>query len=136
MTDHSRGTRRQVLFALGLIWILTAVALITDQQEKVPGLLHTYLPHQIRAAVWAVPGLFALVAVWWRSRDATAWALLLVPPLERFVSFLIGWGFGLGAYPAGWQGVLLYATVMFLINRCAKGLDRPPTPFPLPKEQT
>lgn len=134
MPDHSKGTRRQVLFALGLIWVLTAVALLTDPQDKVPGLLHTHMPAEARATVWAVPGLFALVAVWWRSKDATAWALLFIPPLERFVSFLIGWGFGLGAVPSGWQGVLLYATVMFLINRCAKGLDRPPSPVPLSKE--
>lgn len=136
MTDHSRGTRSQVLFALGLIWVLTAIALATDPQPKVPGLVHTYMPHVARALIWGLPGLFALVAVWWRRVDATAWALLLIPPLERFVSFFFGWLFGFGQYPAGWSGVLLYATVMFLINRCAKGLDRPPTPLPLPKEQT
>lgn len=135
MADHSRGTRRQVLAALAIIWLLTAVGLLTDPQEKIPGLLHTYMPHEIRAAVWALPGLFGLVAVWWRRADAVAWGLLMVPPLERFVSFLFGWWFGFGAYPAGWTGVLLYATVMFLINRCAKGLDRPPTPLvPLTKE--
>lgn len=133
-TEHSRGTRSQVLFALGLIWILTAIGLATKDPERIRGLIHTEVPHEVRAAIWGVPGLFALGAVWWRRADATAWALLLVPPLERFVSYLIGWGFGLGLYRPGWSGVLLYAAVMFLINRCAKGLDRPPSPIPLSKE--
>lgn len=134
MTEHSRGTRSQVLGALAVIWLLTAVGLATKSQPKIHGLIHTEVPHELRAAIWAVPGLYGLVAVWWRRADATAWALLLIPPLERFVSYLIGWGFGLGEYRQGWSGVLLYATIMFLINRCAKGLDRPPSLIPLPKE--
>lgn len=131
MADHSKGTRRQVLGTLGLMWVAIAVGLTQTPQPRVEALLHTHIPLPCRVVLWGVPGAVAILAVWWQRLDRTAWGLLLVPPVERAGSFLLGWALG---YPAGWIGALIYAALVFLVNRCAKGLDRPPSPIPLKED--
>lgn len=132
MTAHSGGTRAQVLFALGLIWALTAIGILTSPGTRNLAIPHERLPLWLRFLVWAVPAAVALTAVWWRRIDPTAWGLLWVPPAERCASFLIAWLFM--GYGPGWRSVLVYGAIIFLINRCAKGLDR--LPIELPKEAT
>lgn len=126
--EHSNGTRSQVLFTLGLMWVALAIGLTQAPQPRIEPLLHTHIPLPCRVILWGAPGGVALLAVWWRRLDRTAWGLLLVPPFERFISFLLGWGLG---YSQGWIGALIYGALVFLVNRCAKGLDRPPSPIPL-----
>lgn len=121
-----QGTRSQALLALAIIWALTAVRLmVTPPDDRNPALFHTQFPVELRAAVWGIPALVAAVAAFWRRWDQTAWWVVIVPPTERLTSFLIGWAL-LGAGNRALGGVLLYGALTFLINRCAKGLDRPP----------
>ena len=115
------GNRGAVLALLGVIWVVLATTSRTGPQR--PVLLHERLPLWANLVLWAVPGLVALVAVWWRRIDATAWGLLIAGPLVRLTSYWWGWVTGL--YPAGWRGFLVWLLVALLVNRCAAGLDRP-----------
>lgn len=126
------GNRGTVLGLLGLIWTLTGVGLISEPGRKY-GVLDEHLPEEIRAALWLLPGLLALVAVALRKLDPWAWGLLILPVAIRGGSFLLGWigSYGpaelLGDYALGWRSVLLYASIGLMVNRCAAGLDRPAT---------
>lgn len=120
--------RRIVLALLGVLWVLTAIRIPYDERRT--GLVHEELPVPVRVALWLLPAVVALAAVWWRRLDAWAWTLLIAGPLVSFASF--GWGWVLGLYPAGWRGAVVYATTIMLVNRCAAGLDRCPVTAPAP----
>lgn len=115
------GNRGIVLGMLGVVWVLTAVGLATAPVTRAP-LPDEQLPVWLRVALWAVPGLLALVAVGWKRLDAIAWGLLILPVAIRLVSYVFGWV--TGSYSAGWRGACVYLAVVILVNRCAAGLDR------------
>jgi hypothetical protein len=116
------GNRGIVLSMLGVIWTVTAIGLYVDPYKR-PGLPDDILPIPVRIALWAVAGVVAVVATWWRRLDEYAWGLLIVAPSMRLLSYGYGWIFG--TFPPGWRSVLVYAATVLLVNRCAAGLDRP-----------
>jgi hypothetical protein len=120
VTSHV-GNRGIVLGMLGILWILTAVGVLTATTVR-PEILHERLPIWLRVAIWTGPGLLALVATVWRRWDELAWGLLIIPPAERLLSYGVAWV--TDAYPPAWRSVLVYLVVVVLINRCAAGLDR------------
>lgn len=116
------GNRGIVLSLLGFIWLLTAVGLIADPLKR-PGVPDDVFPVWFRVAIWTSAGIVALVATWWKKWDAFAWGMLILPLGMRLLSYLYGWISG--SFPPGWRSVCVYAATALLVNRCAKGLDRP-----------
>lgn len=116
------GNRGIVLSMLGFIWVLTAIGLATQPQDR-PGLPDDVLPVWMRVTMWGGAGLVALVATWWKRWDDLAWGLLILPLCMRLFSYLYGWIFQ--TFPPGWRAVCVYAAMALLVNRCAAGLDRP-----------
>lgn len=114
------GNRGAVLALLGVIWIVVGT---TAGHHESPTLIHERIPAWLAVLIWSVPGSFALLAAWRHSLDATAWGALIFGPCVRLVSYALGWL--TGAYPPAWRGVLVWAAVAVLVNRCAAGLDRP-----------
>lgn len=127
------GNRGLVLASLGLIWMLTAIGLLSEPRPKI-GVPEELIPQDLRAVVlYLGPGLFAIAASVWKKLDPTAWGLLMLAPCARLTSFLVEWAFGVWIdghrYPLAWLGLSSMMTVCFLLNRCAAGLDRlPPQP--------
>lgn len=125
MPLHATRTRGQVLFTLGVIWLLISLGIGAEDQPDGPRRLpHEHLPIAVRVALWSIPGAVAMLAVFYRRMDEAAWWLLVIPPAERCVSF--GYAWIIDTYPPGWRAALVYAASAFLINRCAAGLDRIP----------
>lgn len=127
MTAHSGGTRAQVLGCLAVLWGLTALRMVTDPPAYA-GLFLEHAPGWLRAVPWGAGAVVAGVAMWWRWLDPTAWGALYAAPFLWFCAYLIGWGFGTGPLSIGAASglLILYGALVFLINRCAKGLDRLP----------
>lgn len=125
------GNRGAVLVILGVLWILTAYGIATNPIPVTGRLLpYEYLPVWSRVALWAVPGLFAVVSALLRRWDPVAWMLLIVPVAERAIGFAFAWGTDLvdGGYPTAWRAFLSYAVTGVLIYFCARGLDQPGGP--------
>lgn len=116
------GNRGIVLSLLGILWLLTAIGLLTDPVVKV-GLPDDQLPVWLRFSLWFIPGIAAIIICWWRRLDEIAWMLLILAPSIRLFSFGYGWLFD--HYPNGWRGMCVYAATVILVNRCGAGLDRP-----------
>lgn len=116
------GNRGIVLSLLGFIWIITAIGIVSAPLER-PGVPDDVFPPVFRAAIWGLAGVVALIATWWKKWDALAWGMLILPVGMRLFSYLLGWV--LGTFPPGWRGICVYAATALLVNRCAKGLDRP-----------
>lgn len=135
MTVRAESNRRQVLFLLGLLWLLTAVGIATATTEPNKLIPHERLPVEVRCAVWAVPALVAWAGVWVRRIDGIAWTALCIPPLERCSSFTWAyvdsltnwwwWSHSAGIASAS-RSALVYAAIVYLIIKCAAGLDRLP----------
>lgn len=115
------GNRGIVLGLLGLIWVVLGT---TVSEHTYPTLIHEKMPLWSAVLIWSVPGALALVATVRHTLDPTAWGLLIVGPAVRLVSY--GWGWVTSTYPDGWRGLLVWAAVAVLVNRCAAGLDRAP----------
>lgn len=115
------GNRGVVLSLLGFLWVLTAVGLLADNLVRT-GLPDEQLPLLLRVALWAIPGVAALVITWWKKFDDIAWMLLIIAPSIRLFSF--GYGWLSGGFPPGWRGMCVYAATVILVNRCGAGLDR------------
>lgn len=116
------GNRGTVLGLLGVIWLVSGIGL-ADQPQRV-GLVDEHLPDSVRAALWIVPGAYAMLAAWWRRLDEWAWALLIAPLAVGLVARVIAWATSTGP-PAVWRGALIFLALGLLVNRCAAGLDRP-----------
>ena len=116
------GNRGIVLSLLGFMWILTAVGVAIQPIDR-PGLPDEALPLWLRVGMWAVAGVVALVATWWKRWDDLAWGLLILPLSTRLLSYIYGWISG--SFPGSWRGAFVYAAMALLVNRCAAGLDRP-----------
>jgi hypothetical protein len=116
----SVGNRGVVLALLGLIWMVLGT---TVSEHSRPTLIHEKFPLWAAVLIWSVPGAFAVLAAIRHKLDPTAWGLLVIGPTVRAVSY--GWGWATNAYPDGWRGLLVWAAVWLLVNRCAAGLDRP-----------
>lgn len=128
------GNRGVVLGLLGFMWFVSGIGLFDEPQKL--GLVDEHIPATIRAALWLLPGAFAMLAVVWRRLDGWAWALLILPLAVGFLARLFAWGTqmlaDLGWFevtatgpPGIWRGALIFASLALLVNRCGAGLDRP-----------
>lgn len=123
------GNRGIALGLLGILWILMAVGVAVAPMRREELLDEHYLPTWVRAAMWAGPGVVALIAIRWKKYDPDAWGWLIVPAAMRFFSFLVGWvsflvGYEPFAYPDGWRGATTIAVFVVFIRICAAGLGR------------
>ena len=123
------GNRGLALGLLGVLWILMALGVAIAPMRRDELLDEHFLPVWARAALWAVPGVMALIAVHWRRFDPDAWGWLIVPAAVRFVAFLVGWvsylvGYEPWAYRDGWRGATTIAVFVVFIRICAAGLGR------------
>lgn len=124
------GNRGVALAMLGALWVLMGVGVAVAPLHR-PKLLDERFPIWLRACLWGLPGLLALVASMKKKLDADAWGWLMVPVAVRFASFGFGWAASLAgwekfAYPDGWRGATTIAVFAVFIKACAGGLDRAP----------
>jgi hypothetical protein len=124
------GNRGLALAMLGALWVLMGVGVAVAPLHR-PELLDERLPVWVRAPMWGLPGLLALVASMRKKLDADAWGWLMVPAAVRFVSFAFAWvaslaGWDRFAYADGWRGATTIAAFVVFIKACAAGLDRAP----------
>jgi hypothetical protein len=129
------GNRGVMLFILGLIWALIGVGTVTAPRT-VP-LPDSIIPLWVRSLFWIMPGIYAmawtLLTPMMRTDDHNVWALLMVGPTARFVTYVAAGimdVFNIGHDQERYRGILLgvlvWLAVLAMVDRCAVGLDRLP----------
>ncbi|WP_122262247.1 hypothetical protein [Ornithinimicrobium cerasi] len=126
------GRRGGMLLLMAGLWAYVGTGIVIGPVVEVPGLIHTQWPTWVRVGEWYVAAVFGIVHAW-RLRDTAAWALLLLPPLIRAVSFLWGWVVwlvpgGEAGYPRGLWAAVLYLFMCGTVLLCAGWPDHPPRP--------
>lgn len=134
------GNRGVAAFILGLIWFLIGLSMLLDATNQ--DLPDSVLPMWMRSLFWVVPGVYAMA--WtaltpiWRHDDHNVWALLMLGPTARFVTYIaagimnlfdLGHPDSSGAhvdYRGPIIGILVWLAVLALVWTCAAGLDRLP----------
>lgn len=141
------GYRGAALLILGVTWILFGVSvLIQPPTEPRSWVLHEMLPVPIRAGLWGLAGLVAVIAgLRGTDRDDTfGMVALMLMPLERCASFGVSYFAyiaSLGAHelfpdidvtgwPLGWYGATVWLLVVTLV-RLVAGWPNPRRVFAL-----
>lgn len=120
------GYRGSVLLVWGVIWSLIGVGKLLSPVSAVDHLLITgYIPAPIRAGVWLITGLIAMVCAF-RTRasgDAAGWISLYVMPSVLAVAYMIAWLqsllYDVGGIPLGWLGAAVYVALAAIVAICA-----------------
>lgn len=105
---------------LGLVWVLMGwAAVATERGPADPGLglFHLLIPAEIRFTLWASLGLVAMATALWPKGgrwQTVGFIALLLMPIERSLSYAIGWAVYLLPIEApgtrlGWTGAVLWA---------------------------
>lgn len=123
------GNRGQVLFLMGLIWVILGYGNIADPNPRLPD---EPVPLWLLGILFVAAGSVALVASVFRSLDDLAWPLMIIPPAASTALF-IWWDITTPVPNAG-RGVVIYLALSLMLHRCAAGLDRCP-PFVMPPEE-
>jgi hypothetical protein len=94
------GRRGASLLLIGSIWLIVAWSIYEAPIPlgRVPA-PHERFPVEFRIALWTICGVCAIVSAWFRKPGDDAWGfyMLLVPPLERMLSWL--WVVAASLYP-------------------------------------
>jgi len=117
------GRRGAALATLSVAFLLlglrAAVAPVDPEPDRI--LLHTLMPHQLRAAMWIVPAVIGLAAAFRRTgRDWYGFAALTVPLTILWFSYT--WSFvcylvGATDYPLAWtSGVIWFLVLALVLN--------------------
>ena len=145
--------REHCLLILGIIFCCIGVSqLITgDGFDRRPWQFYTYLPAEIRGGLWFSSAFICFVVIRFKALQRFAWASLIIPPIIRITSFLIGfimsfimkWDFDIYVTAERiviWQlraqqlnGALAWFLVAWLIYKLASWQDPPDIPI-LPLE--
>ena len=118
------GLRGEALLGLGVVWMLLGIG-VGEGLHRPPAdasLWHLLLPDQLRAGIWIVSGLLAVVASMWQRLSPLALALLVVAPMIRITSYGWAWLMALipgppPGHPTAWYVLatqtMLLASVLF-----------------------
>jgi hypothetical protein len=116
------GRRGLFLLCFGVTWLVIGLSVIlvpttiTNQS-----LFYEMFPGWLRLGLWAVPGLVAMAAAFFRrpGQDVLGFSFLIIPAAVRGVSFLAGWIVYLAdvapGSPFGWAGFVVYAALVVAI---------------------
>lgn len=116
------GRRGAALLVLGVIFMLVGldVALAPDPPDLDRFLLHTLIPHPLRAALWLIPGALAIWASVHKGPgpDGFGFVALVVPLIIRIVSYVfsfVAFLLGAGTWAFGWASALIWLAILALI---------------------
>ncbi|WGH20313.1 membrane protein [Arthrobacter phage MaGuCo] len=116
------GRRGAALVVLAVAFLATGAELLANwpAPDVEHFLLHTYLPVPVRAALWVLPGVAALVAATCKGtgRDGFGFAALVVPLAIRAASYLwsaVAYLFGFNTWPWAWTGALTWLFLLGLV---------------------
>ena len=115
---HQVGRRGAILLTLGFMWVVIGLG-VYDSAGVDRDLLHEYIPSQVRALLWIVTGLLAIVHSFRPPgmSDALGFAALYLTPAMRVVSYALAWvdslvpGMGDG-YPQAWRFLAIYSSML------------------------
>lgn len=87
------GLRGWGLALLGVVWVLigVGVAVGASNPPDNQALWHVIIPRWMRAAMWIVTGLVALVGARWRRCSDIALGVLTIMPTVRLTSYIAAW---------------------------------------------
>ena len=93
MGEHSfgLGIRCSTMVLLGTVWALMGVGVLTGTSQPADGLLFTAIPAPIRGAMWVATGLLSIASGITSYHTSRALSLLVLMPMLRLVSYLLGW---------------------------------------------
>lgn len=123
------GHRALWIWLFAGIGLCTAVTLIFMVPQRIPDLIHTYLPQWFRAGLWGITAIAAIpLARGWGSRyQWIAFWILGLAPAERLASFGLSVALNLADYsPLFWQrmgGFLAYVLWIFALWLASTTVD-------------
>lgn len=123
------GHRALWIWLFGGIGLCTAVTLMFMEPQRIPDLVHTYLPQWFRAMLWGVTAVAAmpLARAWGCRYQWIAFMILGLAPAERLASFGISCILNLVDYsPLFWQrmgGFLAYVLWIFALWLASTTID-------------
>ena len=96
--------RTAALALLGLMWIGRGLVILDDPGSSDPdeAIIHHLIPVWIRVTAWVSTGVVALATAWHPRAAPVGWAVILLMPAERAVSY--GWSLAMWLIPAGASG--------------------------------
>ncbi|WVX88010.1 membrane protein [Arthrobacter phage TforTroy] len=116
------GRRGAALAVLGLIFLFVGldVLLAPDAPDYDRFLIHTFLPHPVRALLWLIPGGVALWASLRKgpTEDAVGFNFLVIPLIVRIVSYVfssVAYLLGIGTWAVGWTSALIWLAILALV---------------------
>lgn len=90
------------MILLGFVWCVMGAGVELGASQPHPELLFMHIPADVRAGVWLVTGLAAIITAIMSSRTDAALSALVVMPLLRLVSYVWGWVTWLTTAPDSW----------------------------------
>jgi hypothetical protein len=73
------------------IWILLGIGAWLEKTTYIPGAFHLLLSGQVRAVLWVIPALIAIVFAWSREKSVFGLVPLVVMPSISMASYLWAW---------------------------------------------
>lgn len=116
------GRRGTFLLLVGILWVLQGVAIGTTVPSSTTAvgayvLLHEQVPVPVRVGLWVASGLIGIIAAFALSpeRDRWGYVAVVLMPLERAFSFLVGYvahlAPGIDGYPPGLRAGTVWLAV-------------------------
>lgn len=131
------GRRGASLVVLGLAFVFVGLGVMLNHEppDYDRFLIHTFMPTPLRAALWLIPGLLALLAAAKRGTgaDTFGFAALVVPVIVRTVSYVwssVMYLAGESDWPYAWSNALVWVGCLALILIIAGWPEVPEPPKP------
>lgn len=136
-SNHRLGSRAWDLILLSIVWVVVGWS-VTANGDPEPGVKVPldYLSEPARAFLWygaaAVATTVALIRPLTRNaRDSIGFAILILPPALRALSYWIAWFEGLigvGGEISLWPNAVVWSTICIIVYRLAQRPELPRRP--------
>ena len=113
------GWRGFALLAVALLWIAIGANVLLDPNRN-PHLFHTHLPVWLRLCFWWGAAAGAIIFAWWPCKQSYGFGCLLVPLLQRFLSYL--WALVTAPQPAFLVQAAIWGFCIIVVLLFAFGL--------------